>query len=366
LTTAEVSPQPAPVNKVPHRPSLIVQTAQWLREAVAAGQWREFLPGERALSAQLQVSRPTLRAALEQLRREGRLEVVHGRPTRITRPGSVRPAARQVIAMLSPLPLRAAPPFVVCWVDELRERLARAGWPLEYHVHPAAYRTRPEKALERLVRRTAAAAWLVYLSTGEMQRWFAGQGVPCVVAGSCFSGIELPSVDIDNRATCRHAAARLLVKGHRRIALLLPAGGFAGDAESERGFLEAFPPHRAGKATPLVLRHDGSSPGICRQLDDALASSASPTAILVARSNFVLTVLGHLARHRLRVPEDVAVVCRDDDTFLEFVVPSVARYVSDPAAFARQVGRALLAQAQGGQPRTTRLMPRFVTGDSIG
>ena len=74
------------MKKLPQRLSLVSQAADILREQLAAGLCGDILPGERALCARLQVSRPTLRAALETLRREGWLEVSQGRRRRIHPP----------------------------------------------------------------------------------------------------------------------------------------------------------------------------------------------------------------------------------------------------------------------------------------
>ena len=56
---------------LPMRPSLVAETARVLREGISSGRWPERLPGERELSAALQVGRNTLRAALAELEREG-------------------------------------------------------------------------------------------------------------------------------------------------------------------------------------------------------------------------------------------------------------------------------------------------------
>ena len=76
-TTASSSP------RLPQRVSLVTQTAQSLRESMLAGHWHGHLPGERELCARLQVSRHTLRAALQMLQREGSLEVADRQRRRI-------------------------------------------------------------------------------------------------------------------------------------------------------------------------------------------------------------------------------------------------------------------------------------------
>lgn len=67
------------------RVSLVEQTASFLARQIMEGTWGvgDVLPGERELSEQLQVTRPTLREALIRLSGEGWLTIAHGKPTRV-------------------------------------------------------------------------------------------------------------------------------------------------------------------------------------------------------------------------------------------------------------------------------------------
>ena len=63
-----------------------------------------------------------------------------------------------------------------------------------------------------------------------------------------------------------------------------------------------------------------------------------------------------------------AVFADEDDAFLEYLAPSVARYDTDPAAIAKKLIAALTGLAQTGRVRIShdRLMPRYIPGDSVG
>ena len=67
------------MNLILKRPSLVSEATAALRNTLGSDRWADYLPGERVLSSQLRVSRQTLRAALEQLRREGLIQVEPGR-----------------------------------------------------------------------------------------------------------------------------------------------------------------------------------------------------------------------------------------------------------------------------------------------
>ena len=357
------------MKKLPQRLSLVSQAADILREQLAAGLWGGFLPGERVLCARLQVSRPTLRAALDTLRREGWLEVLQGRRRRIRPPERGRRAVPRStrVGLLTPVPLHRMPPFTMFWVDELRERLGDEGFELTLHVSHAPGLAQPERWLQRLTSEAPSAAWVLFRSSEPIQQWFDARGLSAVIIGSRFPGIGPPSVDVDYRAACRHAAGVFLSRGRRRLALLLPEGGGAGDQASEAGFLEGC--RGAGRdAVATIVRHDESVAGICRRLDGLLAAAEPVTGLLVARSAHALTALSHFQRRGVRLPHDVSLISRDDDAFLDVVVPSVARYTCDAAAFARRVSRIVLQLARTGSApaRQTLMMPAFVKGETAG
>jgi DNA-binding LacI/PurR family transcriptional regulator len=199
-----------------------------------------------------------------------------------------------------------------------------------------------------------------------MQEWFMARKLPAVIAGSPYEGVRLPAVDRDHAAACRHAIGRFAARGHRCVALLTPRIAAAGDLKSEVGFADGAT--AAGvRVETIVARHDGTVGGICTSLDCLLARERRPTAFLVAQARHALTVLGHLIQRGLRFPENAALISRDHDSFLDDVVPSVARYRVDPEAFAQKLSRVVLELTSGGNPppRQYLLMPRFIAGRTL-
>jgi DNA-binding LacI/PurR family transcriptional regulator len=351
------------------RPSLVEQAAETLRGALQEGLWRDQMPGERNLSRQLNISRPTLRAALEVLRAEGWVKVLPGRQRAIVkRPVGFGPGRSQTIRVLTPLPMQEVPPFALCWMDRLRELLARVDLQLEIHSGRRWYSRRPEQDLAALTRQAPAAAWLLFMTNARMQRWFAASGRPAILCGSCHSGIDLPSVDFDYRAVCRHAAGQFLRRGHRRIVLLMEASDTAGDRESEAGFAEAFGTKAGTAATPMVVRHGGTPETIRQCVRGLLGHAASPTAFLVARSMPALLTASELIRQGRRVPENAAVIARDSDHFHEYFSPQLARYCADPEVHARRLTRIVTQLARGAMHGVmrTRIVPKFFPGESLG
>ena len=357
--------QPSRMQPLPQRTSLVAQTAQLLREAIAAGDWARLLPGELELTRRLHIGRVTLRAALAELEREKLITSGQGRRREIlAKPRAHRraTAASRTVALLTPEPLHRLSSTTVFWIDELREHLDRGGKELEIHANPAASRRQAAYALDALVARFRSAGWVLYRSTPQMQAWFREQGVPAVIAGSRHPGVSLPSLDVDYAAGCRHAAGQLLAKGHRHLAIVRPESNLAGDLQSVAGFHEG-----TGEEVPCA-HHDGSIPGICAALAKLFAREPRPTGLLIFHARHLLTAMGWLQRRGLCVPRDVSLICRDDQPFLEFVLPAPTRYQLDAKVFARKLSRLVASLVSGGSShaRQQQLLPTFLPGETLG
>jgi len=346
------------------------QVANVLRESIDRGEWPEWLPGERALTTRLQVSRKTLRKALAQLRHEGRIAPVHGIGNKVQR-GSARPkrrpAADPAVVLLTREPLERMRPYTSLWVSDLKTLLFERGARLHLVDGRKFFSLRPEKALERLLGQTPAACWILANSPAATQQWFAERRLPCLIAGSCHPGIDLPHADLDHFALCRHAAGVLLAAGHRRVALLNERSGRAGDAESEAGFIAGVRHSTHDDASPLVLHHEHGPQGVTRALDHVLAMTNPPTALFVSGGANYLTIVSALAQRGLKVPQDVSVISRDDEPFLTAMIPQPARYAANPRAFAKKLLGPILQVLRGEpvNPRVTRILPAYLKGGTL-
>jgi LacI family transcriptional regulator len=315
-----------------------------------------------------QASRNTIRAALNQLRSEGLIKAEVGVGNRVVLRPTVDSAPTRVrtIGVLIPVPIGQLRPLIALWIDELRGMLIEDGYRLRIHAGRQYYQPRSTAALEKLVRQNGHEAWVLTLTSETMQRWFASRGVACVVAGSIYETSKLASVDIDYRASCRHAAGVLMRLGHRRLALLNHASRRAGEIESEQGFLEAVRKSSHGEATAEVVYHQDGVKAVTQAFHRLFSRAEFPTGLLVCNSYAYLTIASLLADRRLMVPKDVSLISRDDDPFLSSLYPEPARYVTSAHVFAKRLLASVLQLTQGEdvRQRCVRLMPKFTLGAS--
>lgn len=350
---------------VPQRTSLVNQVVEILRRDMMQGRLREHLPSESSLCERFQVSRVTLRAALDVLRRQRLIHVSHGRRTRIAAQTARRkqPSEGKVVAVLAEAPYHTLSPFSLFLISELGTHLQEAGYRLEFQTHSS----NAFGDLEQLVARTRAACWVFLAVKTRVARWFSERGVPSLVVGYPLEEVQLPFLSTDYRATCRHAVGMLRARGHSRIALVVHKRGFSEHDPSVLGFSEALSLAEKVSIPPSnLIYHDGTVKGITAPLRRLFHSPAPPTGLLVVRAKYALTVLTHLIHSGVRVPQDASLISLNHEPFLDSVVPSVAHYEINWTRFAKQLYRMVMQTVgTGASPRRFLIMADFHDGETL-
>ncbi len=347
---------------LPRRLPLSAQTAAAIRKAVAEDAWGEFLPSERRLCEMFQVSRPTVRTALRQLAQEKRIEIHHGRRNRILAAGRTAAGpARRLVVLVSHLPISHTTLTAYQGISEMRAHLAEQGFTTEVLVCPARSAAAQNRKLEAFIRQNRVFCCVLLSLNRGLQEWFAARAIPALVLGSCHPDVNLPSLDVDYRAVCRHAAGLLRGKGHRRIALIVPNSSAAGDIVSEQGFREGFGDAAAGA---VVIHHNGTPTNLASQLDALFASPRAPTALLVAKPQHVLLVMVYLLQHGIPVPRVLSLISRDHDHLFENVV---SHYQFEGESFAHRLSRLMLQLVSQGHlpPEPHLIFPRYVSAGTV-
>lgn len=330
-----------------------------MTSALAEGEWRDKLPGERALCDLLGVSRPVMRDAFRLLEKAGLIACTANHPRRILAPKPPSRNAGTTVVFLLGANGPPTEPSGQRLLNEVREKLARFGMETEICSDPL---------LECASAPDLLAAWAaacppdtrwVLLSVSEaVQRWFARREHPALVVGTAYPEVRLPSFDTDHRAVGRHAVGRFLAGGHRRIALVTVKNPRAGDIESEAGFLEGCQLARNGTVQPTVIRTKRDPDDLCRLLRQSFRQAHPPTALFVCHAQLALTALTFLQSSGRHVPRDVGLISRDHGSFLDFTRPFVPHYRHNEATFARQLVRLILSIPSF--PQARRIIPRFV------
>src|SRR5688572_7894194 len=313
--------------EIPKRLSLSAQAAASIAKAIEAGTWEEFLPSERRLCELFQISRPTIRTALHLLAKEGRIEIHQGRRNRLlAATADTNRRQNRLVGLITHEPIAHMPLSSYQRISEIRSSLAEQGFATEILVCPPHSPRTQRRRLEDFVRQNRVFCCVLLSVSKELQAWFCEHSVPALVLGSCHPDVKLPSLDVDYRSVCRHAAGIFLGKGHQHMALVVPNSGVAGDLASEQGFAEAVARHKGDEVRSTIVRHNGTAQHIASKLDALFNSAHPPTALLIAKQQHVFIVVIYLLKHALAVPDTVSLIARDYDHNFAIVSPPIAQY----------------------------------------
>ncbi|MEO6876524.1 MAG: substrate-binding domain-containing protein, partial [Opitutaceae bacterium] len=149
-----------------------------------------------------------------------------------------------------------------------------------------------------------------------------------------------------------------------RIALVVPDFGTAGDLASEQSFREAIEPQ--DDARVFVVRHNGTAASLTSRLDTLFKSAHPPTALLVARTQYVFSVIMYLLNRGLGVPDAVSLIARDSDLMFETADPPLAHYAFKSDAYIRQLCRLMLQLITERPPsKPILIVPKFFAGRTV-
>ncbi|MEO7714680.1 MAG: GntR family transcriptional regulator [Capsulimonas sp.] len=309
-----------------------------LRERIETGFYSagEFLPTERTLAEDLRVHRRVVRAAIDELVREGMIsQKPHCRPVvgqpadaaqavgvASTRDSSALPATNLIALILwhdgGRLERASSPQARIFW--SVNDELAGAG----YHAVFLDMSQRPES--EDMATREAAllnyaldqgfGGVIFYPYTYRSNRDLVkqvSQRIPLVLLDRTINGVDASFVGVDNYQSMFEITEHLLSQGHRRIAHITENDPIHPVQERLRGYIDAV--RAAGAPEMVVTTPSNNNPEESWPVVDAifrLPMGERPTAAVCLNDYTAVHLTTHLKKLGLMIPADVAVTGFDN------------------------------------------------------
>ena len=315
-------------------------------------------------------SRDTLRLALTLLTQEGWLEPAHQGQPRVViaehlTPGTGSKTELLPVTFLSPYAIEAR--VTLLEMEDTQARLAEEGRKLRFIAPQIFHLKHPVRQLEQVVRVNPSAAWILYLANEFMQRWFDDHGIPALIYGSPFPGVNLPYVVSDWGAAAFHAGIQLVRQGHRVIGIMEYQERFPGILAEEHGLKQALATVNAEHRL-IVLKDDRTPAMVARSLELAFALEHRPTALVITAASQLLTCYSWLVSRGIRVPADVSLVSLANDSWFEGLHPPVCYYQPVSRLMSRRIAERVVELAQYGRVtrRSVRIELEYVPGETIG
>lgn len=340
------------------------QVAGHLRMRLLDGRLRGEMPGVLKLEQELGVNRNTLEAALKLLENEGWLMPQGaGRPRRIVAAKRRKGAgqARRIGMLVCDAADRRQDYLV-----RLEHELTAEGHTLFHAPQAMATLGMDVKRIARMVRGIQVDGWIVESGSRDVLEWFAEGKLPAFALFGRRRGLPIAGAGPDKPPVYAEVVRYLAGLGHRRIVLMtralrrVPVPG-----ASEQAFLDAL--REAGVETGAYHLPEWKETveGFHGCLS-SLFEVTPPTALLVDEAQFLIATLQFLARRGLRVPEDVSLVCTDDEPLLGWCLPGISHIRWDRRLVVQRMVRWVGNLSRGEKDVRQVLVPaEFVAGGTV-
>lgn len=214
--------------------------------------------------------------------------------------------------------------------------------------------------LRMLIQRQVDGVLLVPASSSaEPLRLLRAHDVPVVVLDRRVRSGGVDQVRCDSEDGAHTLARHLIELGHRRIAMLSGRRSISTAVDRVGGYQRALT--EAGiPVDPQLVRYGGYGlAGGFLMAQEVLATSPRPTALLAANNFIAFGALRALREVRLRVPDDMSLVCFDDLPE-EWLIDPFLTVVDQPAyEMGRQAAELLFERLDAGvrTPSRSIIMP---------
>ena len=338
------------------------QVAGYLREELRRGTWRETMPGEDQLVAQLSVGRNTIKMALRQLEQEGLL-VGQGVGRR-----------RKIV-----LPEEHASPTLRVAVlfyekgDELHDFYTRFQNKLKAAGHTVVHAPKNQtdlggnlRRLARMIEGTGADAWVVISGSGEVLQYFEQRQIPVFALYGWASRLRIAGITANNVPAIAAAMRRLIALGHRRIVMLESQATLSNPGPDCAAFLDELAAHGIEAGNYNMPGWEGGYDGFYRCLESLFARTP-PTAMFLFSTAEYFATTQFLVHRGLRVPQDVSLVCCDVAPYFKRYQPTISHVRRSAQLMVNRIARWAKNISHGKEDtRQTRIDAELVEGGTVG
>jgi DNA-binding LacI/PurR family transcriptional regulator len=328
--------------------------AQAIRAAILSGEYAagEMLPSEREFMLQHDLSRTTVRRAIELLVEEGRVLRRAGSGSFVSKVEDEVPSARAAngtpsMALIIPT---FSNPLYAEMIDGIEREAREAG--LKLFTNQSGYSLESEsRQLTALaddpdVRGAVVVPIAVDASSAGARRFLAS-GKPLVYMGRWPSDVAVDGVSADYLTSGRIAVEHLLAQGHRRIAYVEGSPHLPGFSLLD-GYALALQQAGIAVSDELVRINDLPSEAAGhRAIEELLAGKVKFSAVFARNDVTALGVVQALRAAGTPIPERVAVASVNDSMLARSMEPALTSVHIYPEVLGRMGFRMLRDRMTG-------------------
>ncbi len=359
--------------------SLHVQLHNQLRRLIVSGRWQdgERIPTETQLSRHLDISRTTVRIALQRLEVEGLIQRTAGRGTFVAHQSQDH-AARRTIGYITHSFHNEIHSIML---SSAETELRSAGYQV---VFSNATTPAEETAILQQLLDENVAGLIIWASarpspdTAAALEEFQRRGIPIVFIDRLIEDIKADYVASDNFGGAFDVVSHLIALGHEHIVQLMPnISGLRAIDERHRGYAAAAqahglpvyapwkldPPERAEfHETDIYSLVGEKSQQITEQVVQLLnAVETKPTAIACINDILAIITISALSEIGISVPDQVSVVGFDDISMASHIGVPLTTVAQNAYELGASASKHLLERLDGDDspPRACKVPTRL-------
>lgn len=313
--------------------SLIDQVEAALSAEIATGKWPDILPGLRSLAHELQVSVPTLSAAIDRLVAKGALSSQGGRKrfriqnSRAGVQSNLKEGERLLI--ITPLGgVSALNKVTANVVQGITRDMNRRGCLVNYAEADFFEAKSMRKKWDDLIAGNQISKIIIVFGREVIGKWALSTGLPVCFLGGNAGDLPIPVIAIDICKVVEDALEKLIRHGHKNFFIPLGVRHPVLVAKMQATYIATLSKHGLNFnqviQMPASTTHDPET--AWRALDRAWEQAEKPTALIFLDWNTCVVGTSYLADRGLRMPDDVSVVMIANEHSSEWFRPQLAHY----------------------------------------
>jgi DNA-binding LacI/PurR family transcriptional regulator len=183
------------------------------------------------------------------------------------------------------------------------------GISLKTHILPLNMTPQKFRAeMETLSYGSKMTGMVITLGTREIQQAVVESGIPAVVHGSVYPGIDLPSLEVDQEETGRLMAEQAIRLGFRRLVFVAREYWRRGDNLALDGIQQAAAAAGLGNASVMVRNVSTEAMALRVGVEEILADVPRGAAFICRLPYFAAAIVDVAKGQGLRVPQDYGIV----------------------------------------------------------
>jgi len=194
------------------------------------------------------------------------------------------------------------------------------------------------------------------------------KGIPVVSIDRLIEDVNCDTVLVDNFNASYIAVEQLIIKGHKRAAIICGPETVYTAQERLKGYLAVYDNYNINVDHDLIKFGDyytNSAYKLCKEL---IEMEESPTAIFVTNYAMTLGVIMAINEKNIKVPDEISIIGFDNLQMYKIIKPSLSIVIQPMEQLGEAAADIMLRRLQGDKgdfPSIIRLKAKLLMRDSV-